>query len=233
MVSAKVIVFFATVFSVAFAAPGRGRILSIDEEFVPVSIRSESSSFYIEESNAGFGRITRTGLSVTKGASGILDFDITVKAIDSERLSSLDKEFESTLTKQELSKYSTLKSNFHGGLNVPFLNYLGANLNEKVDRTKIESAATDIVNYSDKVSAAEKILDSVVDTRIRITGTLEATGQSFIPTVAFAFIKLARVNFEDGSSQFVVSNDPNDLTAASKGGDEIPSKKKKLNILLG
>lgn len=34
------------------------------------------------------------------------------------------------------------------------------------------------------------------------------------PTVAFAFIRLARVQVGDGSSQFVVSNDENDLYCA-------------------
>lgn len=233
MIPTKFIICLAAVFSVAFAAPGRGRIISIDDEFVPISVRAEESSFFIEESNAGFGRITRTGLSVTKGASGILDFDITVKAIDAERLSSMDASFESTLTAAERSEYNSLKRSFKGGLKIPFLNYIGANLDEKVTREKLEDRAESITDYASKASAAEEILDSVVDTRIRITGTLEATGVSFIPTVAFAFIRLARVKFEDGSSQFVVSNDANDLTAASRGGDELPSKGKKLNILLG
>lgn len=234
MASTKFVICLAVLFSAAMAAAGRGRIISIIDEFVPITARqSESSEFYLDESSAGFGRLTRTGISVTRGASAVLNFDITVKAIDAERLHSRDAKFVETLSTEERVQYESFKSEFRGGLNIPFLRLFGANFNKKVTREDLDRAASTLTNYAAKSSVAEEILESAVDTMIRITGTLEAEGVSFRPTVAFAFIRLARATFEDGSSQYVVSNDPNDLAAATRGGDEVPNEGKKLNILLG
>lgn len=201
----------------------KGKIVSIDEEFVPVTVsREEVSDFTQYSSESGVGRITRTGISVTRGAYATLYFDITVRAIDAETLQRNDKEFEETLTSDEKAVYRSRKAAWKKGLDIPLYKWIGANFDKKVTAESFTEEARTQENYLAKVKAASQLLENSASTKIRISGSLKAKGISFRPTVAFAFIKLARVTFEDGSTQFVVSNNPEDVVAGTSDGDELP-----------
>lgn len=209
----------------------RGKIIAITDELLPVS-RMEDSEFAFESSESGFGRITRVGISVNRGASAVANFDITVTAIDADTLDRNDESFVETLTNEEREEYVQLKERFNGGLSIPMFRLLGADLNERVTRNDLESAAE--ISQGDlesKSQALSEILESAVDTRIRINGTLTATGISFRRTTAFVFVKLARVVFEDGSSQVVVSTDPNDVVAADLDGNPVDSSDQTVDVI--
>ncbi|CDF35675.1 unnamed protein product [Chondrus crispus] len=203
----------------------KGKIVNIVEEFIPATVtRDEFSDFTSYSSESGVGRITRVGLNVNRGAYGTLYFDIVVKAIDAETLQKNDKEFEATLSAAEKSVYRTRKASWKKGLDIPLFKWIGADFDKKVTTESFTEEAASQENYTEKVRAASQLLENSASTKIRISGSLKATGISFRPTVAFAFIKLARVTFEDGSSQLIVSNNPEDVVAGTSGGDVLPSE---------
>lgn len=206
-----------------------GKIIAITDELIPIT-RQEESEFALESSESGFGRVTRVGISVTRGASALLNFDITVTAVDAETIDRNDASFVETLSSSERVEYASLKEDFRGGLNIPLLSWIGANLETRVTREDLVSAAELQTNYDAKSQAVSELLESAADTRIRINGTLRAEGISFRPTTAFAFIQLARVEFEDGSSQLVVSNDPQDVVAADRQGNEVDSSEQEVDV---
>ncbi|CDF40688.1 unnamed protein product [Chondrus crispus] len=231
MVSAKFIACLALFFSAALAGAAPRRIVNVVKNLVPITRQSETSEFAVTETTTGFGRITRVGVSVVRGANATLNFDVTVTAIDAETINSMSSSFVETLTAEERVQFEELVSNFDGSLNLPIFELLGLNFAESISTEQIAEAARSIENFETKSSAVEEILESVVDSRIRITGTLSATGQSNIPTVAFAFIELSTVTFDDGSDLVVVSSNPSDVVAADSEGAVQPSEVERINIL--
>lgn len=239
MISKSFALLFAF-FSVAYAAPTVREInvLSIAGEVSPAPTvsplpasrritkiaelsRQEMTNMSISSTESGFGRITQVGISVTRGATATASYDITVTAVDAETLDRNDESFVETLTEEQRAEFLELKESFDGGLNVPVLEAVGADLSqESLSREEILEASGSEENFERRSNALSQILESVSDTTIRINGTLTATGLSDVPTVAFAFIRLARIEFDDGSSQLVVSNRNDDIIAAD--GDGVP-----------
>lgn len=191
-------------------SPAIKKIVSIEE-----LSRQEMTELVVESNSVGFSRIGEAGVSVTRGASATAQFDITVTAVDAERLDRQDEIFQEALSASERTAFLELKANFDGGLSIPFLEFFGIDLDKTVTAEEIETLAESEENFASKSQAISEIFESVVDTQIRINGTLTATGVSRIPTVAVAFVRLARVLFDDGSSQIVVSDRNEDVLAAN------------------
>lgn len=249
----KLFVFVSVLFSVAFSAitqrsldvidtedsgfvaePTTGKkIVEIVEDFLPVAldrVGEETSEYTAYTSESGFGRITKAGIRVTKGASAHMYYDIVVRAVDAETLNTHDQKFTETLTTEEWAAYNAKKSVWKGTLDVPLFSWIGADFSKKVTKESFEAASSTTVNYEAKAKAASELLESVSTTKIRISGSLKATGISFRPTEAFVFIKLAKVKFDDGSNQYIVSNHADDVVAGTGGGDELPTESPDLDI---
>lgn len=226
----------AFVFAVAFAATPRSalNIINLEDKFSFFSLERQAQEevvFAINSSSSGFARTTNTGITLQRGTSGVLRYRIRVKAVESERLSNSDSSFVSTLTTSEREEYELEKRSYRGGLNIPFLRYCGINLDARVDRTDMERSSQSQRNYNQKATAAKEIIETTTAQNIEISGTLRATGVSFIPTTVFSFIKIARVQLQDGSSTTVVSTDANDLVAAENNGEPVPSDNGTISIL--
>lgn len=191
----------------------------------------EDIVFAVNSSSSGFARTTNAGITVQRGTSGVLRYRIRVKAVESERLANSDSSFVSTLSTSERESYELEKRSYRGGLNVPFLRFIGINLGASVERTDMERSAASQRNYNQKATAAQKILETTTAQSIEISGTLRASGTSFIPTTVFAFIKIARVQTQDGSSTTVVTTDGNELLAADNNGRPVDSSDGTIEIL--
>ena len=197
---------------------------------IPLS-RQEITELAVNSSETGFGRITRVGVSVTIGGSAKLDFDITVNAIDARTLDIASESITEVLTASERSEFLEVKENFDGGLAVPLFGLLGLDLSERITREQIEEASMSVENFETKSTVVNEILESVSDTRIRVNGTLTAEGVSNIPTVAFAFINLAEIQFTDGSSQLVVSTRDEDAVAAGRRGQPVDTSDQDIDVV--
>ena len=207
-------------------SPAGKKIASI----IPLS-RQEITDLAVESANTGIGRVTRFGLSVTKGASAELRFDVRVNAVDAETIDRADERILETLSASERTEFMELKENFDRSLNLPILQILGLDLREGITAEQIAEAAASVENFEMKASAVTEILESVSDTRIRINGTLTATGLSNVPTVAFAFIELSEVQFTDGSSQLVVSNRDDSAIAATRNGSPVDTSDQNIDVI--
>lgn len=191
----------------------------------------EGVVYAVNQTSSGYGRVTNTGLTVQRGTSGVLKYRIRVKAIEAERLANSDSSFVSTLSQSERESYELEKRSFRGGLNVPFLKFIGINLGASSTSVDMERAFDSQTNYNEKASAAQSIVNTVQTQNLEISGTLRATGTSFIPTTVFAFIKIAKVQLVDGSSKTVVTTDGGELVAATNGGEVVPSEEGEITIL--
>lgn len=231
MVSTKLIVCLAFFFTAALAAPKSLKVIEIVEDFLPVTLfRQEDAEFAVNSSQAGFGRLTEVGVRVTKGASARLLFDITIDAVSADKLDRSDSSFVSTLSESEKETYRASKTTYGGGLNVRMFGFLGINLGARTTRESMERSRDSQSNYDVKTEALREILEDVTSSKVRIQGELLATGISFIPTTASAFIKSARVTLNDGSTLTVVSTSPDDVVAADTNGNVLPDDDKTINV---
>lgn len=222
--------FFTAVFASAYPYPLE--VIDVVEDFIPITlIRQDDETFAMNSSESGFGKLTTVGISVTIGASAVLNFNVTVNAVSAERLDRSDSSFVATLDESEKQSYSRTKSTFRGGLRIPFLSFLGAKLDASVTREDMESSRGMQANYDIKSKAARDILEEVVESQVNINGKLTATGIDRIPTIATAFIKVARVTLVDRRRLTVVSNNDDDLVAAGSDNKPLPSDGKELNVV--
>lgn len=231
MVAIKLIVCLAFFFSAAVAAPKSLKVIEVVEDFLPVSLfRQESAEFAINSSRTSHGLLTAVGIDVNRGASAKLIFDITVNGVSAQRLDRSDSSFVAALSESERESYSRSKTSYGGGLKIPLFSFIGINLDARTTRETMERSRDSQANYDIKTEAAREILEDVINSMVRIQGELTATGVSFIPTTARAFVKIARVTLNDGSRLNVVSGNPDDFVAADEDGDVLPDSDKKINV---
>ena len=188
-------------------------------------------NYAVKDASCGFARITRVGLTVQSGSSGTLHYRIRVRAIEASILASSDKSFVPLLSKKERRAYYKKRRSYRGGLQVPFLQSIGIDLASNTTMTDIERSFDSQQNYNAKAAAAQRILETVVEQDIEISGTLHATGTSCESTTVFAFIKLARVMLQNGTSRTIVTTDPDELAAATADGSTVPSDSGTINIV--
>lgn len=186
----------------------------------------------IESSSCGFARITRIGVTVQKGGKARLKYDVRIRAIEATVIAENDGEFVALLTTTELIEYKKLKGAYKGGLNVPFLQFLGIDLGSEMSTTVILDKASDVPGFEEKAKVARRLLVETVERDIRIKGKLKAKGVSCVTTSVFAFIKLARVNLGDGDGERTVLTTTNeDVEAATMNGDVVLPSKGKLDLI--
>lgn len=192
----------------------------------------ETAVFAVEKVEVGYAKTTRVGLTVQKGTSGVIHFKIRLHAVTVERLNSLTKEFQKTLTKtQKKSLKKEKKKCSKHFFCVAWLKSLGIDLDKGVEKVELEKVAEKQTDYIRRSVVAKKMLKDVVKQHIEVSGTLRATGVSFIPTTVFSFIRLARVYFEDGSKLLVLSQHPGGLAAADEHGNTVPTSDETINIV--
>lgn len=199
------------------------------------SLRStfEGAEFALDRFQTGFAKTVETGITVGKGTGGTLKFRIRARGVDAETLSNSDLKFKNAIsntgTTAVVNKYNTARRRFKGGLNVPFLDVLGFNLNTGFDLKQTEATTREVIDevgvstYNNVSRIAEDVLSSYTETNLIVKGSLDAVGDSFIPRTVFSFLKFSRVEFGTNESTNVFSTDSNDLIAATSGGRVVPS----------
>eukprot|EP00178_Gracilaria_changii_P004411 TRINITY_DN17066_c0_g1_i1.p1 TRINITY_DN17066_c0_g1~~TRINITY_DN17066_c0_g1_i1.p1 ORF type:complete len:278 (+),score=36.44 TRINITY_DN17066_c0_g1_i1:201-1034(+) len=195
-------------------------------------IRNQGRGRYpVSSTQVSFEQIVSTGLVVSKGTSGVLNFNITLNAVQASVLANSDQAFMQSLSPEEQSRYLDMKKNYNGNLEVPMMEWLGVHLNGETTRRDMRRARRRQQRYYEKSAIVNELLLEQITTMVQISGTLMAEGVSIMPTTVFAFIRIARVTLDDGSTMTVLSTNPNDLTAANSCGHEAPSSMLTLDII--
>eukprot|EP00178_Gracilaria_changii_P004083 TRINITY_DN1628_c0_g1_i1.p1 TRINITY_DN1628_c0_g1~~TRINITY_DN1628_c0_g1_i1.p1 ORF type:complete len:302 (-),score=52.47 TRINITY_DN1628_c0_g1_i1:133-1038(-) len=210
-------------------------IVDIQESTLVIPLvrqQEEEVVFAVNSSSTGFARTTEAGLTVQRGTSGVLNFAFTINAIEAETLATMDEEFSSSLSVSEREEYNRLRSDYRGGFGIPFLRFLGINLNNRrVTREEMERSFELREDYNTQSSIAQQIISNVQTQQLQVSGQLTAFGTSFVPTTVFAFIRIARIQTQDGMTLTVVSQSGDNLVAADAGGNTVPSSGGDIDIV--
>lgn len=188
------------------------------------------TTFVFRNSTVGFIRAAGAGVSVTTGASATLRFSITLEAIQASLVAEDDMAFRKKLTRDEDMEYKDLRAKYTGGLNIPSLEWIGANLERNVTRRDLVRSALSQDNYNSKASVARELLTARTPTKVTVSGSITVRGTSFIPRTFFAFIKAAQVRLNNGSTILIVSANAVDSAAATADGLVTSSTPDSLNI---
>lgn len=201
-----------------------------EEPLAPTTPPGRRRTFVFRNSTVGFIRVSGAGVSVTAGASATLRFSISMEALQADVLAENDKDFRSKLTPDEDMEYKKLRANYTGGLNVPYMEWIGANLEGNVTRRDLVRSALTQDNYNSKAFVARQLLTARTPTKVTVSGSITVSGNSFIPRTFFAFIKAAQVELNDGSTILVVSTDSVDSAAATVDGFSTASSVESLEV---
>ncbi|CDF35480.1 unnamed protein product [Chondrus crispus] len=197
-----------------------GEILA---DLIPTSPESEPPMekqplFVFRNSTVGFTRISGAGVSVTSGAGASLGFSFSIEALNATLLQENSVVFRRRLTMEENVSYTELVRNYSGGLNMPFMETIGANLDMNVTRDDLTESFNSQSNYNSKARAARNVLTADPPTMLTLSGSIMVSGNSIIPKTFFPFAKVAQVQLNNGTSVVVVSTDPKDIVAATAEG---------------
>lgn len=129
-----------------------------------------------------------------------------------------DELFARNILPESVPSFMQLKENYRGGLNVPFLEFLGANINQSVTTADLEAARPGVRRYNRLRTIARRILTRQPIERLRISGRTSVTGTSSTPQTVFSFVRAALVDLTDGSRVLVVSGKSDDIAFASFDG---------------
>lgn len=187
--------------------------------------------FPIDSSFCAYARITRVGISVNKGGKATMRYDLRVRAIDASVLAEADGEFIRLLSVSEQQTYARLKASYNGGVNIPFLEFLGIDISKPIVPADVVSQQDNLLDFAAKAAAVSRILVSASEQNIRIKGKLKAKGVSCVQTTVFAFIKFAELTLSDGTNRTIMTSARDEVEAATRNGDVVLPSKGKLQII--
>lgn len=193
---------------------------SSDADLNPLRVHFEEgvAKLVLNASESGYMQGVGAGIAVTKGASGILRFSLSLKAIPANALAYDDHLFCASLNDEEMKAYDHMFSTYSGGLEIPFLKLLGVNLNNNVGDIDLYAPETEQANAPAPVSAAREILENQPLVNLQLSGSRTVVGLSFIQETYFAFIKVAKVQLLNGSTVLLISAKAEDVAIATSSG---------------
>ena len=186
---------------------------------------TDEAVFAILDSQSGVSRVTAFGITVLPGATAKLGYKIRVKAIDASTLANDDRAFRRRLSGAERRNYDQLKGAYTGGLDIPFLNQLGADLSQDFVSQDVLKQVRDSKNtirkraYDRQGTEAQAILSQYTETEIEAEGELVATGTGDKPVTVFIFLRLAVVRVNEQDSLSVLSTDTDDVVGGDTDGN--------------
>ena len=164
----------------------------------------------------GYGQMTKAGVQVQRGATASASVDIRMRLVTNDETQSWFDQNKQVFTQSQQSTIQSHldKENTASGWNAIFAWGAKSSENENYFQNATaehEETATD--SQTQVVKSASELKASDVN----VTGTIEITGVSMLPTQAFVFAQISNIQFKDGTSMQVINQ--SDPMAASSSGD--------------
>lgn len=172
-----------------------------------------------KSSVSGFILASTFGVSVTRGATATISFSITLNGISAAEMAKRDAIYQKSLSGSLKNTYIRRKNAYKGGLNLPFMADIGADLRRRnLNGGELRKSRVSKELFGRRLCAASKILGRVGRTRVQIRGSRKVTGTSLIPRTVYGYVKVARVTRTDGKKITIVSTDPRDFAVSTSDG---------------
>lgn len=201
---------------------------------VPSVLRSsEQVTGYVTRYEQGYGETTGAIVEVEEGTSAVCNFDMTITAYAEEDFTSVETSLTQNMSDSEREEYHRVVAQAGGGFG-GILGWFGFRAGGSYTNESITQARNRDSKYDEHSQLVANHMRNVHTSRIRIWGTLTATGVSMLPTRVRAWIQVATITFYDGSTRTVVrtsaANPPNAVAATPGDGTTVNTSGVQLNV---
>lgn len=195
----------------------------VNRDLFPLSRQQRAcTTAPFQSSISGYVQISTFGVTVTRGATATINFSAKISGISAVVLASSDAAYQRVLSRDLKATYMRRKRTFKGGLNIPMIMDVGADLRwRRVNGKNVRKSAVSKKMFSKRLCVVSKILGRVKERGVLIRGSRRVTGTSFIPKTVYGYVKVAKVKTHEGKTITIVSTDPKDYFAATKDGTVI------------
>ncbi len=186
---------------------------------VPIRYMDESGDYKSATITNGYGMVAKAGVAVTRGATATIQVDITVDCVSTQDFKTWFDERKSNFSNEQWHKLEEnyAAGGFLGGVLLGCFGFLfgGGTYNHYKNEHKKQVTASDT-----KQDGFMKSLHMVTNSKVKVSGSVTAVGQSLIPTTAAVFVETTQVDFQDGKSLTVInSSAPEVADQNGKTGD--------------
>lgn len=167
-----------------------------------------------------------TEIVVRKGAKVSVRYNVDRRGIKASDVAKEDEEYRRLLTKTECEEYDRKKDAYKGGLDIPMLVDLGADLRRPVKKDGMMIQRRRVRRYNRKARAASKALRKLVASDIKVRGNLTAEGVSDTPTQAHVLVHFAEVTLNDRRKVSIYSETEQKMEPMPVSSEKMPIAEK-------
>lgn len=163
----------------------------------------EFDSFKISN---GSGYVGRAGVRLTVGAEADINIKMKVKTVTQDQLVEFIETHKEKLTAEQYSEISEDSSFTAEGMGASLFNCLFSVVYGDGSSDYFANARNkDVLLGEQEDKALLRELKDVTEQEYELSGTIRARGLSYIPTEAYCFVEVTRIEFKDGSTLKVIN----------------------------
>ncbi|QUH27798.1 hypothetical protein [Vallitalea guaymasensis] len=164
---------------------------------------NEFDSFKISN---GFGYVGKAGVRLTAGAEADINIKMNVKTVTQDQLVEFIETHKDKLTADQYSEISENSSFEAEGMGANLFNCLVSVVYGDGSSDYFANARNkEVLLGEEEDKAILKELKDITEQEYELSGTIKARGLSYIPTEAYCFVEVTRIQFKDGSTLKVIN----------------------------
>ncbi|GKX29926.1 hypothetical protein SH1V18_24060 [Vallitalea longa] len=178
----------------------------------------EFESFKISN---GSGYAGRAGVRLTAGAEADINVSMKVKTVTQDQLIEFIKTHKDKLTVEQYAEITEHSSFTESGMGGNLFNcFFSVIYGDGTDDYFANARSKDVLIEEQEDKELLKEIRDMTEHEYELTGTLKAKGLSYIPTEAYCFVEVTRIEFKDGSTLKVI-NTNGDIAAGDGSTDAV------------
>lgn len=201
------IVAACVVMSLGFNVTASAKNLNSNEKPL-VSAQNQASTEDYSSFNItnGYGVIAKGGVALTKGATADINVNLKVTCVTEDELTKFIEKKKNSFTTEQYNQINENVVRGKGHANASVLKgMLGLKFGNNGWSTYNNAKDKQVTTASDEDKDFLKSLHDLTQQTYQVTGRITAVGQSRVPTIAYCFIEISRIQFQDGTMLKVVN----------------------------
>ena len=154
----------------------------------------------------GYGLLTQAGVQVQKGVTAHINVDMVLNIITDQQITNFVESNKSHMDEDTKSKVE--QSHSASGI----FGWLFGKSEEYFEN----KSSSRVVNVDENKKAMLENLHQMQKTKVHVTGTIDAVGQSYIPVEGHVYVKTTSIHFNDGTT--LTSINSSDTMVADANG---------------
>lgn len=199
----------------------RGRFIKqSDPSLLPSDARNAVQRSVFKSANTKMVKAGDNNVTVSLHSSGRLTFSFNITAIPADSLAKSDALLLNRIREDQVDDYMSLRANFSGDLQMPFLSWCGVIMNPSRLETYNEDGDTAQIRTDEEIQAVRSILEEAKPRNLTVYGTRTLVSDSPIPRTYHASIRVADVDLLSGATVRIISSSRFDVEMKSTASSQ-------------